>query len=62
MFIGTSDIEQARFLLEEYVDNPEDYRFAARTLQVSEASGRQACAVWLCEGPGELWDGVRPGQ
>lgn len=52
MFVGTSDISQANRLLDEYVDNPEDYVFAA----VVWYEGR-ACAVWLTDEPGGAWEG-----
>lgn len=54
MFVGTSDIKQATRLVEEYVDNPEDYVFAARVWN-KEA---RACCVWLADTPGAVWDGA----
>jgi hypothetical protein len=57
MFIGTSDIEQAKRLLEDYVDDVEDYVFAARVLHRYE-NGRLACSVWLAPEPFALWDGA----
>ena len=52
MFLGTSDLSQACRILSEYVDNIEDYRFAARLYY----SG--VCAVWLSDEPLALWDGA----
>lgn len=48
MFLGTSDIRQAKYLLEDYVDNAEDYKFAARMRYEG------VCAVWLADSPGAL--------
>ena len=56
MFIGTSDIDQARRILDEYVWNPEDYRFAARTIR--REGKRVTCCVWLADSPGAAWVGA----
>lgn len=56
MFVGCSDLKQAGRLLGEYVDNPEDYRFAARVLQRLPGD-RLACGVWLAAEPDANWDG-----
>lgn len=53
LFIGTSDIDQARRLLGDYVDNAEDYKFAARTGVI--VNGKLACCVWLSDDPGAEW-------
>jgi hypothetical protein len=54
MFVGTTDIEQARRLLGEYVDNPEGYGFASRHwLEDERAEG-----VWLTVEPFALRDGA----
>ena len=52
MFIGTSDLSQACRILDEYVDNVEDYRFAARVYYAGK------CCVWLSDEPLALWDGA----
>lgn len=57
MFVGCSDIAQARRLLVEYVDDAEPYAFAALVLQRLDA-GRLACGVWLTTGPSEVWEGA----
>lgn len=57
MFIGCSDIEQAKRLVEDYADEPEDYVFAAAVLHRYD-NGRLACAVWLADSPGAAWDGA----
>ena len=54
MFVGTSDISQAKRLLEDFVDNPEDYVFAAVVWYE-----KRACAVWLTDEPLAVWDGAR---
>ncbi len=54
MFIGCSDIDQAKRLIEEYVDDPADYQFAARVWDKERA----ACCVWLADHPGAVWDGA----
>jgi hypothetical protein len=61
MFIGTSDIDQAKRMVAEYVDNPEDYVFAARPLHRYD-NGRLACSVWLAPDPGALWYGADSGR
>lgn len=54
MFVGTTDIEQARRILADYVDDPEEYGFAARVwLPDEEAEG-----VWLTQEPFGVWDGA----
>lgn len=53
MFVGTSDIEQAKRLVDEYADNPEGYVFAHRLWY----QGR-ACAVWLSDAPTAEWYGA----
>ncbi len=54
MFLGTSDIKQAKRLIVDYVDDPEDYTFAARVWNKEE----QVCCVWLSNHPGAVWDGA----
>jgi hypothetical protein len=53
MLLGTTDEAQARRVLEDYVDNIEDYRFAAHTLQPGPVH-----AVWLAVEPFAVWDGA----
>lgn len=53
MFIGTSDIKQATRLVSDYVDNPEDYVFAARVWYEDQAE-----AVWLAVEPFAAWEGA----
>jgi hypothetical protein len=60
MFIGTSDIDQCKYLLEDYVEDADEYRFAARTLQESSKTGTMSCSVWLARGPGDHWFGWLP--
>lgn len=55
MFVGTTDIDQAKRLVAEYVDNPEEYVFAARTWSHEDRSHR----VWLSVEPLAAWDGAR---
>lgn len=52
MFIGTGDIDQAKRIIADYVDNPEDYVFA------NPKYHEGFCAVWLSDDPGALWDGA----
>lgn len=54
MFIGTTDIDQAKRLVADYVDDPEDYVFAARTWYQNRAHG-----VWLAPDPLAVWDGAK---
>lgn len=49
MFVGTSDIDQAKYLIEDYVDDPHNYVFAARFWYEN-----RACAVWLVDTPGAM--------
>lgn len=55
MFIGTSDREQARRLLLDYVEPEEasEHRFWARTVVGKD------CAVWVSKGPADNWDGSK---
>jgi hypothetical protein len=57
MFVGCSDIDQAKRLVAEYVDEPERYVYAARALHRYD-NGRLACAVFLAAAPFEVWDGA----
>lgn len=57
MFVGTSDIKQAKRLVVDYADDPEDYVFAARKLHRYD-NGRLACAVWLAVEPFAVWEGA----
>lgn len=56
MFLGTSDLSQAGRVLCEYVDNPEDYCFAARPTGFTQ-KGRPVCAIWLSTEPLAQWNG-----
>lgn len=53
MFIGCSDIDQAKGLIVDYVDNPEDYVYAGRPYY------RRKCCVWLAVEPFAMWEGAR---
>lgn len=51
MVIGTLIPHRAAEILEDYVDNIEDYKFACPTWYKDQ----KAC--WLSTGPGDNWDG-----
>lgn len=53
MFVGTTDINQARRILSEYVDDPEEFAYAARTWYEGRAHG-----VWLSKDPLAAWEGA----
>lgn len=54
MFVGTSDIKQARRILVEYTDDHEAYEYAARVWDKE----RRACCVWLTDTALAVWDGA----
>lgn len=54
MLVGTSDLSQACRILDDYVDNIEDYRFFARVWD----KDRKACSVWASTHPGAVWAGA----
>lgn len=56
MMIGCSDLSQACRILDEYVDNIEDYRFFARLLG-EDVKGRLFCCVWASTDVAAHWDG-----
>lgn len=60
LFIGCSDLSQACRLLDEYVDNVEDYRFFARVLCEYEGvePRKLACGVWASDDVSALWYGA----
>jgi hypothetical protein len=52
MVVGIESYRKAAQVLCDYVDNPEDYRFACPTFY----NGRPA--VWLADTPGAVWEGA----
>lgn len=56
MFVGTTDIAQARRLLPQYVGKKQAKRmvFAARTWYEGRAHG-----VWLTAAPSQVWEGAK---
>ena len=57
MFVGTSDAEQCRRILADYVDDPEAYIFQGVPGGTTEY-GRYACRVWLAVNCAQVWDGA----
>lgn len=54
MFVGCADIDQARRILDrDYVDNADEYRFAAHLWYED-----RVCAVWLSDEPFAAWEGA----